>query len=129
MLSIFCKGTLMEKLVRVFSFVDTNHDNNITEAELVKYLRAIHAIVLALEPSCRRGNKLIHKLAKEMFVEMDTDNDGKVTYLDFESFVLNSKYKHIFAWMSVFQPTPVSSHSEDDEQGTTFYLVYNITKR
>lgn len=116
-LSIFCKGTIQEKLQRVFSFIDNNHDHYLTEAELAKYLRAIHTIVLAIEPSCQRGNKLIARLAKQMFQEMDTNHDNKVSYQQFESFALNSSFNHLFAWMNVFQP-PKPEGQVDDEEDT-----------
>jgi hypothetical protein len=78
-LSVFSKGTAEEKLSLSFKLFDIDHDGLVSREDLRHVLQELYAPVLAED-----HNAHIEQMVTRIFDDLDTDDDGRLSYSDFK---------------------------------------------
>ncbi|XP_030300618.1 EF-hand calcium-binding domain-containing protein 1 [Calypte anna] len=82
-LSVFLRGTLEEKIKYCFQVYDLNGDGYISRDEMFQLLK----YCLPKQPSEEDTDEGIKDLVDIALKKMDSDHDGKISFMDFETTV------------------------------------------
>ena len=89
-LTVLCGGSQRAKVESAFALYDNDGDGYITMDEMVAYLTAVFTVAYETDPSmratmARAPRPLAEVTAEQCFAEADTDNDGRLSFAEFQA--------------------------------------------
>jgi Ca2+-binding EF-hand superfamily protein len=95
-ISVLCGGSSDDKAEAAFSLYDINGDNFIVPSEMVKYLGSVYKLIYQFQPGVgmKQSNLSPEHLAlvttQQIFLDADTDNDGRLSFEEFQRWYASS---------------------------------------
>ena len=98
-LSVLCGGTSADKVSAAFKMFDIDNDGHISLDEMVQYLTSVFRVLYKTMPDQVENvdvepEVLARATAKQCFAEADANEDGQLSFQEFQEWYMNPKTEY-----------------------------------